>query len=101
MPDEQDKDVIIAHLRAEIARKDQQIELLTQKVDALVKRIFGSSSEKLEADQLLLFEVPKKPEGDGPAPEVEPSPKNKRAKRISREATLPANLPVEETILIP
>lgn len=104
MPDEQDKDVIIAHLRAEIARKDQQIELLTQKVDALVKRIFGSSSEKLDVDQLLLFETPKKPEGDGPAPEVEPLPQvasSKRAKRISREATLPENLPVEETILIP
>ena len=68
MPEEQDKDVIIAHLRAEIARKDQQIELLTQKVDALVKRIFGSSSEKLDLDQLLLFEAPKKPEGDGLEP---------------------------------
>lgn len=103
MPDEQDKDVIIAHLRAEIARKDQQIELLTQKVDALVKKVFGSSSEKLDLDQLLLFESPKKPEGDGPALADEPSPKAKRSqvKRTSREATLPDDLAVEEIVLIP
>ena len=35
------------------------------------------------------------------APELEPSPAKKRTKRTSREATLPADLPVEETILIP
>jgi transposase len=101
--EEQDKDAIIEHLRAENARKDQEIELLRQKVDALVKKLFGTSSEKLDLDQLLLFEAPKKPEGDGPAPAVEPSPEAKRSrpKRISREASLPADLPVEETVLIP
>jgi transposase len=81
-------------------------ELLRQKVDMLCRKVFGTSSEKIDLNQMLLFDAQeaKKPEGDGPAPEVEPSPaiiKAKRAKRISREATLPANLPVEETILIP
>jgi len=92
-------------LRDEIARKDQEIELLTQKVDLLVKKLFGAKAEKLDLDQLLLFDSTKakKPGGDGPAPEDEPSPQKKspRKKRTPREATLPDDLPVEETILIP
>ncbi len=78
-------------------------ELLRRKVDLLIRKVFGSSSEKLDLDQPLLFDPHevKKPAGDGPAPEVEPSPSKKRTKRTCREATLPADLPIEETILIP
>lgn len=66
----------------------------------------GGEHQKINLDQLLLFDAQpvKKPAGDGPAPEDEPSPQTsqaKRAKRISREATLPDNLPVEEIVLIP
>lgn len=81
-------------------------ELLRQKVDLLCRKVFGTSSEKIDFNQMLLFDAqpPKKLEGDGPAPEVEPSPatsKVKRAQRISREASLPADIAVEETILLP
>jgi len=79
-------------------------ELLRQKVDMLCRKVFGTSSEKLDLNQLLLFETPKKPEGDDTAAELEPSPQiktTKRAKRTPREATLPANLPIEEVVLIP
>jgi predicted nuclease with TOPRIM domain len=64
-------------------------ELLRQKVDMLCRKVFGTSSEKIDLNQMLLFDAQeaKKPEGDGPELEVEPSPKNTRAKRISREAT--------------
>lgn len=90
-------------LVAENARLAAENELLRQKIDLLIRKVFGASSEKIDPGQLLLFDAqePKKPVGDGPAPEVEPSPAKKRAKRNSREATLPADLPVEETILIP
>ena len=96
-----------ARLREENARKDQEIELLRQKVDLLIKKVFGSSSEKVDLDQLLLFEQRevKKPDGDGleELEDKKPSPEHQsiRRKRTSREATLPDNLPVEETILIP
>lgn len=95
-----------ARLAENNIRLTAENELLRQKVDMLCRKIFGSSSEKIDIDQLLLFDSQeaKKPAGDGPAPEVEPSPattKVKRAKRISREATLPENLAVEETILLP
>ena len=81
-------------------------ELLRQKVDLLCRKVFGRSSEKIDLNQMLLFDAQeaKKPEGDAAAPELAPSPaiiKSRRTKRISREATLPTNLPVEETILIP
>lgn len=95
-----------ARLAENNSRLSAENELLRQKIDMLCRKIFGSSSEKLDIDQLLLFEPQetKKPAGDGPAPEDKPSPattKAKRAKRTPREATLPENLPVEETILIP
>lgn len=94
----------VQRLREENAALRAENELLRQKVDLLIRKVFGSSCEKFDLDQLLLFDPPeaKKPECDGPAPEVEPSPKKTtRAKRIAREATLPTDLPTEETILIP
>ena len=99
----EDREDELGKLRGENARLVAENELLRQKVDLLVRKVFGASSEKLDLDQLLLFDPqpPKKPDGDGPAPEVESSPAKKRAKRTSREATLPTNLPVEETVLIP
>lgn len=39
----------------EIARLRQENALLRQKIDLLVRRIFGSSSETMSADQLELF----------------------------------------------
>lgn len=91
-----------------IARLEQENELLRQKVDLLVRKVFGKSSEQLDLNQLLLFEddKAKKPEGDAPAPADELSPeapakKPRAIKRPRKEATLPENLPVEETVLIP
>ena len=42
-------------LREENARLRQEIELLRQKMDSLIRRMFGQSSEKLDASQLDLF----------------------------------------------
>ena len=42
-------------LREENARLRQEIELLRQKMDLLIRRVFGRSSEKLDANQLDLF----------------------------------------------
>lgn len=96
-------------LRKENARLTQENELLRQKVDALARKVFGKSSEQLNADELQLLlegiaDEPKKPESDGQdAPEDESSQVSvkPKGKRKSRQATLPADLPVEEMILIP
>jgi transposase len=45
-------------LREENARVRQEVELLRQKMDLLIRRLFGRSSEKLDADQLDLFAGP-------------------------------------------
>ena len=42
-------------LQAENERLNQEIKLLKQKVDLLIRRLFGSKSEKLDAAQLELL----------------------------------------------
>lgn len=89
----------------EIARRDARIALLEQKLDLLVRRIFGAKSETLDAGQLELLledEAAKKPDAagsdDAPAAEVG------RAQRIPRKPhapRLPESLPVEEEIIDP
>jgi transposase len=72
----------------------------------LIRKVFGSSSEELDIDQLLLFEETeaKKPEDDDSSEACESSSKattKPRKKRSSREATLPKDIPVEEITLLP
>jgi transposase len=74
--------------------------LLRQKIDLLVKRVFGSSSEQLDRNQLeLLMQLPASAtvEAIGAAPEKE------RAERSRKERTtrLPENLPVVEEVIDP
>src|SRR5271154_192101 len=74
--------------------------LLRQKIDLLVKRVFGSSSEQLNPAQLeLIMAVP---ESSTVAvavvpPEKEPS----RSSRKERVPRLPENLPVVEEVIDP
>lgn len=87
----------------EIAKRDQQIALLQQKIDALVRRIFGAKSEALDAAQLELLLDPdsaKKanaalPEDPGPA--AEPPAAKERATRKPRDLS---HLEVRETVLV-
>ena len=69
-----------ARLAENNIRLSAENELLRQKVDLLIRKIFGASSEKIDIDQLLLFDSQetKKPEGDGPAPADKPSPQRKK-----------------------
>jgi len=39
----------------QLAQANRKIELLQQKIDLLVRRIFGSKGEKLDSAQLLLL----------------------------------------------
>lgn len=45
---------------AEVAKRDAEIAALKQTIDALCRRIFGKSSEKLDPAQLELFDPAKK-----------------------------------------
>jgi transposase len=76
-------------------------ELLRQKIDLLIRRVFGSSSERLDRAQLeLLLQL----SGSSDiAPEEAPPTVVGSAKRSCRQRTLrlPENLPVIEEVLDP
>ena len=87
-----------ARREKELLRREN--ELLRQKIDLLVRRVFGSSSEKLDRAQLELLQLPAQPVEPEPAPELQkqlrlPLPRRERAPR------LPENLPVVEEVIDP
>jgi len=95
-----------------IAALEQENKLLRQKIDLLVRRIFGARSEKLNAAQLELLLTGM--EGDPGAGKAEASrvpaagdtleaiPAEHAPRRSQeRRPRLPEHLPVEEEILIP
>src|SRR5450755_4385495 len=84
------------------AVNDLRIEnaLLRQKIDLLVKRVFGSSSEQLDKNQLELLA---QPETSATVQAIVAAPEKERAEhsRKERTARLPENLPVVEEVLDP
>jgi transposase len=91
--------------RDEIRRLRQENKLLGQKVDLLVRKIFGKSSEVLSPDQLELLLGEGKmgtPLGKGDASlEEEADPRPRSATRSKARERWPEDLPVEEQILDP
>ncbi|MCC7393009.1 transposase, partial [Candidatus Sumerlaeota bacterium] len=101
----------IKELLAKLAERDERIAvlekenlLLRQKVDALVRRIFGSSSEPFNPNQPDLF-------GFTPATGVQEEEKGcasisvetsrEKSDRRDRAARIPEDLPVEEIVIDP
>jgi transposase len=105
----------LAASQRQVAELQQEIELLRQKVDALVKRIFGSKSEKMDPAQLELFMAGLDPAGappplaDAPAaaasgdaltkPPAVPPPAFRP--KPARRPRLPEHLPIVEEIVDP
>ncbi|MGI8604872.1 MAG: IS66 family transposase [Verrucomicrobiales bacterium] len=93
----------------ELRQAHQKIKLLEQKIDLLVRRIFGSQSEKVDPAQLemLLFseeERGKEQSGDKDpvAAEMWAPPKKQRVRENGeRTPRLPEHLPVVEEVIDP
>ena len=84
---------------AAVAALQAENALLRQKVDLLVKRVFGSSSERLSPGQLeLLLALPETPAVVNEPPGPTPAPVRPRKAHTPR---LPENLPVVEEVLEP
>jgi len=89
-----------------IARQAAEILVLRQAIDALTRRIFGVSSEKLDPAQLELLlggDLAKKapaavPADPGPAAEI---PTHKKAPKKTRAPRIPEHLPVVREELDP
>jgi transposase len=91
---------IVVTLKAALERSQRENSLLRQKIDLLVRRVFGASSEPLDRRQLeLLLQL-----GSTPTePTVVPPPKNevKAQPRKVRAPRLPEHLPVVEEVIEP
>lgn len=90
-------------LRELVSSLQKENSLLRQKIDALCRRVFGSSSEKIDAAQLeLLLQMV----NSGKAVEVQPAPATEKTSepvrpRKERSPRVPENLPVVEQIIEP
>ena len=76
-------------------------QLLRQKVDLLVRRVFGSSSEKLDAAQLQLLQLSEAPPVAEPPPVVPSQAPRVPCSRQPKPPRLPDNLPVVEEVIDP
>jgi transposase len=101
----QESDEQLQARNEELQRAKAQIALLEQKIDLLVRRIFGSQSEKLDPKQLeLLLELQKEAHELGKAvasSKVEEANPNSSRRRAKRKERWPSDLPVVEEIIDP
>lgn len=101
-PHEQALSRRLAECQAALAQSLRENELLRQKIDALVRRVFGSSSEKLDPAQLQLLLGLAPGSAPAAAPVTPPAPTpTVRAPRNARVNRLPENLPVIEEVIDP
>lgn len=99
-PREQELSRQLEQCRQTLEESRRENALLRQKVDLLVKRVFGSSSEQLDRNQLELLTLPES--AAAPAVAVA-APEKERSKSLPkpRVARLPENLPVVEEVIDP
>ena len=91
----------LADCQQQLAAALRENQLLRQKVDLLVRRVFGSSSEKLDSSQLQLLQLASEPVAPQPLP-PDPAPvRRATAPRSPRPPRLPDNLPVVEEVIDP
>ena len=86
-------------------RLEQENKLLRDKLDLIIRRMWGAKSEKLDEAQMLLLlqgldEAPKKPESPA-VPALEDDGAKRKGRKSPRKPVFPANLPVEETLIDP
>jgi hypothetical protein len=103
------KDRRIRDLEADKQQMTQEIKLLKEKVDLLIRRIFGTRSEKLDEAQLeLLLKEAESGKADASTEKVEASPivenlkpAAKRASNNQRRERWPEELEVEQEVIEP
>jgi len=90
-------------LRELVSTLQQENALLRQKVEALIRRVFGSSSERLDPAQLeLLLQLASGGKASvTEAPRVELTSAELPRSRKARAQRLPENLPVVEQVIDP
>jgi transposase len=93
---------LVVTLKEALELTRQENILLRQKIDLLVRRVFGASSEKLDRAQLeLLLQLPILTETNIPAAAVEAPKAAVGRSWKDRAPRLPENLPVVEEVIEP
>ena len=96
-------------LQAENERQSQEIKLLKERIDLLIRRLFGSKSEKLDLAQLeLLLKEDEQGKADASAEKAEATPSveafkpvpKRPAKKQCRERW-PKDLTLEQEVIEP
>jgi len=92
----------LGECREALAQSRRENELLRQKIDSLIRRVFGSSRERLDRAQLeLLLQLPVLTDtGTGVTAPEEPKVSVSRSRK-ERTPRLPENLPVIEEVIDP
>jgi hypothetical protein len=93
---------LVVSLKATLEQSRQENTLLRQKIDLLVRRVFGASSERLDRAQLeLLLQLPGITETTTPVTVVEAPKVPASRSRKDHAPRLPDNLPVVEEVIEP
>ncbi|MGH9354393.1 MAG: IS66 family transposase [Terriglobia bacterium] len=89
-------------LTRQLEESRRENALLRQKIDLLVRRVFGSSSEQLDRNQLeLLMQLPESSKGLVLQEAEVTSVSSRKHKVAVRKDRLPENLPVMEEVIDP
>ena len=93
---------LVATLQAALETSEKENTLLRHKVDLLVRRVFGASSEQIDPAQLeLLLQLPNSLAAAVPTPAPVPPELSTPRSRRQHTPRLPEHLPVVEEILEP
>lgn len=93
---------LVVTLKAALELSRQENSLLRQKIDALVRRVFGSSSEQVDRSQLeLLLQLAASAAPAEPTVVLPPKPEVKTQPRKPKAPRLPEHLPVVEEVIEP
>ena len=103
-PREKELSEELTRATAELSTARTEIKLLREKIDALIQRLFGAQSEKLDAGQLLLMLQGIDAPGKAPEPVAAEAPRRSTVPSPPREKRgprVPEHLPVIEEVIEP
>ena len=93
----------LARAAAQLVELQGENKLLREKIDALIQRLYGAQSEKIDPGQLLLMLQGLDAPGKGPEPVAAEAPRRSTVPSPPRERgpRIPAHLPIVEEVIDP
>jgi transposase len=93
----------LSELQEQVAALEAENKVLRAKVQFLMQRMFGRSSEKLDPTQLMLdmLNIEPEPPDDDPPPPASPPPSSSRRAPRERKPRIPDHLPTEDVVIEP